>query len=466
MKFRFRHLGPIREAEIEFGDLTILAGRNNTGKTYLAYALYGFLKSWRAWPQADSLLATDSPIEVDRRALRAMAARLAQTGEARWSVDRATLGRDRDSVIAAVAQDFSKEHLASVFSARPEDLAHARLEAAFGLPFPEGVSRVEVSLGRGGGCSIEHDGVEIVARTDFSGKESVNHSVVLSVLYFRMLLAGLPDPFILSAERFGISLFYKELDFTKNQLVDVLQKLRDGKESDRFSPFLLIDKTTSRYALPIKDNIDFTRGIAELKDRRSEIHDEKLFRDIKDLMDGYYTSREDEIRFVSKRRGDRRFDIPLHRASSSARGLSDFYFFLRHIAKRNELLIVDEPESHLDTANQVELARLLSKLVRAGIRVLVTTHSDYLVKEINNLLMLHELQPDGRTQRELGIPGDISLDPDRVRAYVAEDGTANLCSLDRYGIEMPNFEETIRDINRRSHDLADRIRPDAPPEET
>ena len=46
MKFIFKNLGPINEAELELGDLTIIAGRNNTGKTYVAYALYGFLKAW------------------------------------------------------------------------------------------------------------------------------------------------------------------------------------------------------------------------------------------------------------------------------------------------------------------------------------------------------------------------------------------------------------------------------------
>ena len=40
MKFVFKNLGPIHEAELELGDLTIIAGRNNTGKTYVAYTLY------------------------------------------------------------------------------------------------------------------------------------------------------------------------------------------------------------------------------------------------------------------------------------------------------------------------------------------------------------------------------------------------------------------------------------------
>ena len=76
-------------------------------------------------------------------------------------------------------------------------------------------------------------------------------------------------------------------------------------------------------------------------------------------------------------------------ASSSARGLSDLYFFLQHVAGPNHLLIIDEPESHLDTHNQILMARLLVRCVQAGLKVLITTHSDYLVKELNNLIMLN-----------------------------------------------------------------------------
>jgi len=44
MKTVFKNIGPISEAELELKDLTIIAGANNTGKTYLAYTLYGFLR--------------------------------------------------------------------------------------------------------------------------------------------------------------------------------------------------------------------------------------------------------------------------------------------------------------------------------------------------------------------------------------------------------------------------------------
>ena len=44
--FRFTNIGPIDEAALRLGDLTVIAGRKNTGKTYTAYSLYGFLDAW------------------------------------------------------------------------------------------------------------------------------------------------------------------------------------------------------------------------------------------------------------------------------------------------------------------------------------------------------------------------------------------------------------------------------------
>ena len=44
MKFKVENLGLLRKAEFEIGDLTMICGENNSGKTYAVYAFYGF---WR-----------------------------------------------------------------------------------------------------------------------------------------------------------------------------------------------------------------------------------------------------------------------------------------------------------------------------------------------------------------------------------------------------------------------------------
>jgi len=44
MFFELKNIGTAKQANIELGKLTIICGKNNTGKTYLTYAIYGFLR--------------------------------------------------------------------------------------------------------------------------------------------------------------------------------------------------------------------------------------------------------------------------------------------------------------------------------------------------------------------------------------------------------------------------------------
>ncbi len=226
---------------------------------------------------------------------------------------------------------------------------------------------------------------------------------------------------------------------------------------------MFIDGATSRYALPIKHNIDYTRSIPDIKSKDGSLHAHRFADEIKDMMGGYYRASGDEIRFISKARGKgRSFNIPLHIASSSARGLSDFYFFLRHVASSGHLLIIDEPESHLDTANQILLARLLARFVRAGLKVLITTHSDYLIKEINNLVMLNSTFAEKESVvKKLKYRSDDALEPESIRAYVAENNGLTKCDVDEFGIDMPVFDQTIDEINKVANELASRLSDDS-----
>ena len=447
---------------MELGDFTLIAGRNNTGKTYLVYTLYGFLKMWKemlaiefSYVNEENELITENFFDLE---ITELAETMLEEGQARHPIDRATFSHSRAKVVQALARDFSEEALPSVFSSSRSKFERASLEIEIG-EFPANAPAVEFSYPTGDIFSICYDENDIIItrkKTGKMGKKQFSHE--LPFLYLQFLFSDLPDAFILSAERFGISLFYKELDFTKNRLVDLLQKMGDNGGNERFSPFIFIDSTTSRYALPIKDNIDYTRGISDFRNVKSEIYEDKLFDGIKDMMTGYYKSSADEIHFKSKNRGQSSFDIPLHLASSSARGLSDLYFFLRHKASKNHLLIIDEPESHLDTANQILLARLLARFVHAGIKVLVTTHSDYIVKEINNLIMLsYDFDDKNTVTRKLKYTEDEFLPPASLRAYVAEDSGLAACEVDKFGINMPVFDETIDSINRVSNELASRL---------
>ena len=244
--FQFKNVGPVNDADLELGDFTIIAGRNNTGKTYLAYTLYGFLKMWKSWLDTDALLALITNNCVDFPDMNSITDKVIREGRVSFPLDRKQFSRQQRTVIQELARNFSEDALSSVFSAFQSDFHGSYLDAKPNEDISEGSHVVKEKIGENVSLSIEYDGSNVVVSTNKVKNQQRIPDLGLNIInqYFLLLLHNqLPDPFILSAERFGISLFYKELDFTKNQLVDLLQKLGEGKNRDTVSPFLLIDRT-------------------------------------------------------------------------------------------------------------------------------------------------------------------------------------------------------------------------------
>lgn len=452
IKAKFKNIGPVQSADLELGELTIIAGQNNTGKTYLVYTLYGFLSSLSAVVYEFGRAISPKVQEI--------ANQIKQSGSA--SIDFMEYKTIRSLFVKRISSLFSSQFLHQVFSSPKKEFADAR----FSLGMNCKKSAVENSVsGRYKDHKVNIRSYLKNGKARFESDQQELSQVPLAfiekgliALFIKSIQRSLPEPFILSAERFGISLFYKELDFTKNRLVEELQKLSDKKSSDRnhLDLFMSLVGESARYARPIKDNIHFTRDLPEVQKQKSELPADK-FHSVEKMMDGYYRAKRDEIRFISKRRGDKRFDIPLHLASSSARGVSDLYFYLKHHAQPGQILIVDEPESHLSPSNQILMARLLVFCVNAGLKVLISTHSDYLIKEINNLIMLHGNfagKSNFLNSWKTDYKENDCLDPKRVKAYTCEHGRLQPCLVDETGIDMPVFDDAIDKINRASSELA------------
>ena len=107
LTFTFKNIGPIKDAALELGDLTIIAGRNNTGKTYLAYTLYGFLKTWDTWPGVITWPfggRESGPATIFEKIFKQMS----EQGHATVAVDRDVLSGERKEVLRRSTTSFSK----------------------------------------------------------------------------------------------------------------------------------------------------------------------------------------------------------------------------------------------------------------------------------------------------------------------------------------------------------------------
>ena len=89
--------------------------------------------------------------------------------------------------------------------------------------------------------------------------------------------------------------------------------------------------------------------------------------------------------------------------------------FLQHLVFPGDILIIEEPESHLHPEMQAAFARQLARLVQAGIRVVVTTHSEWLLDQFANLVQLSNL-PESKRKELSG--GPEALHPDQFGAWL------------------------------------------------
>ncbi|MDE2830112.1 MAG: AAA family ATPase [Gemmatimonadota bacterium] len=110
-------------------------------------------------------------------------------------------------------------------------------------------------------------------------------------------------------------------------------------------------------------------------------------------------------------------DMQLMNTSSMVSELAPVVLYLRHVVSPGEVLIIEEPESHLHPGMQVEFIRHLAAAVRSGIRIIITTHSEWVLEELANLVRLSELSESDRN----GIGGaDYALSPDQVGTWLFE----------------------------------------------
>lgn len=456
MKIRFENLGVLKFAEFEVGDLTVICGKNNTGKTYAVYALYGFLKLWKD--------ITHIPIDsshIDSLMLKGST-----------SINLEEIKVNAETALSDACQKYSKI-IHKVFSSREERFSntefHVELDQNAINPCQEfqGIIRSGkndiISLNK----SLNSDILEIIWLQK-KEHEAIPRDVVISIINDALLdmffSPILPSPFIASAERTGAAIFRKELDFARNRLLDEMGGM--GKTLD---PFKLMHRVYASYPLAVKDTVDFTRDFQNVVKNDSFLVKEYpgLLHEFHDMIGGEYRVMNEDLYFVAKKSRAR---LTMDESSSAVRSLVSIGMYLKHMAQRGDMLMVDEPELNLHPENQRRLARLFARLTNIGIKIFMTTHSDYIVKELNTLIMFNALKEPQRSELMKSYKYNETeiLSVDKIRVYNAGPELLLLPGSTRkskvntltpadispiLGIEVKDFDVSILEMTKIQDDI-------------
>ena len=122
------------------------------------------------------------------------------------------------------------------------------------------------------------------------------------------------------------------------------------------------------------------------------------------------------------------------------------------------VLILEEPEAHLHPRMQRVLAQVIVRLIRKGLYVWITTHSENFCQQINNFMKIGAVEDREKLRAEFKSKLGYSygendyLTPDDVAAYefINEGDHSVVRQLKKYedGVVMPSFNKEMLAVTR------------------
>ena len=459
-----KNFGPIEKAEIDLRPLTVFVGESNTGKTYLAALIYALHKNFGGISQftwAD--FATSYFDFTYRFRSRSQSQQEASEKEILEILEKLnTLGRP-----------FKFSDLPQQATIR----AQARLTDQ--EDFPDELIR----------C-FDFETVSKLIR--FTGSQNNKMKVSLSIHDQNQTYWGFevqdtgsgptitghinPDTVLLDARRktefdeiADVEGLFRNLRTRRLRTVDsyYLPAARSGIMQSRDLLATALIKRATRIGLDRLEVStfsgmigDFLEQIVNYKERKrssSSIH--RVAEQLEtELLEGRIEVKRPTSEAYPKflYRPDQAGEaLRMSHSSAMVSELAPLVLFLRGIVEPGDLLIIEEPESHLHPDLQTKIAYILARLVRVGVHVLITTHSNWLLQQIGNLIREGELQ-------KLGEPTSESADylkKEEVGAwqFYKNEPVKELTFDLIEGIEPEDHLDIAEDLYNRSAGLQNRI---------
>lgn len=444
MRIHVENLGPIKQASWDLRKLNVLAGPNSSGKTYLAHAVYSALKA-TTWPNSVGFF---SP--VDESVTRTMAEELSAVG--RSSVKLSELAdffhlsfeAALEAGLRGIDRGTSKESIRLV----PEEgellgTALQRIKSGQYIPgtnFGNFSLNLQISDADDPDITLTKQSNRL--DTDQPGNDSSAEEYMCGFVQRLLgLLAAWPSrmPYVLTSERVGLYTFQSDIDYGRSEMVEKFRVTNGGTAAEL---------STTPWPSAVEDNLDQFRRLQDKNFRafmKPVPEAGKMIDLIHRMSGGQFHFEDGSYTFAPK---DSDVHLPMSSTSSTARSLFELAEFVTWHARPGAWIVIDEPELNLHPDNQVLMARLLVRLVDAGVSVFLTTHSDYLLRELSILTVL-----DSKEEWPEEYQGIASLNPDDIQVGYSElqDGVSSLKKAEvspHKGIHTPFFDGTIARQNR------------------
>lgn len=435
MKLRIENFGPIKKADVVVGPMTVFVGPSNTGKTYLAILIYSVMKalgdSQRSlWPgfgwvprhrhmrhgvrlsrSKDGALRKNSGKDFEKakkmieKSFYAWARRVSETWEKQVSYcfggeENLRLLTGNDTVVKI--SDEQSDLLLDLYAPK-ESRIRVRLEKSLyestGKDDKEFLAAVLNVLESNSGKDEEDLKADVNLAFETMFFPRFRSTLSWDQKESRMLRG---EPFrshYLPAIRGGIMQSHRTLVGSVIEQAS-MAGLNEMSSIPRFNGVLadfmkkLLDIAPDGNAMKRRPGNVRASGARAIKETAEEIGEK--------IMHGKIQVEKTPVnypdfRYAFKNSGTNG-GLPLLVASSMVSELAPVFLFLQHYVRKGDLFILEEPEAHLHPGAQREIANILVQLVNAGVRVLITTHSDIILEQVGNYVQAAEIGKKLRRQ--------------------------------------------------------------------
>jgi hypothetical protein len=253
----------------------------------------------------------------------------------------------------------------------------------------------------------------------------------------------------------------KNCPLKRNEAFDHIEAIANKKDADLIDLFF---KRSTRYPQPIKDCLQMAEDLENKIKINSPYYNFATEIETELLKGKVVVTKYGSVEFSSDKAAKTQ-QLSFHQSSSIVKTLASLVIYLKHEAQHNDLVIIDEPEVNLHPDNQIKLARIFSRLVNKGLRLIISTHSDYIVREFNNLIMIEK--GDEKLKKLAKDKGDYREDEyliaNEVAAYVfdfkvtrgkeALKTEVKQITITESGFDIPSVDKEIQKQNTIAEEL-------------
>ncbi|MDD9154580.1 AAA family ATPase [Aliivibrio sp. S4TY2] len=462
MKFHIENLGKIKQADIKVNDLTIICGPNSASKTWLSYSIYHHLNSIfnlsTFFGLNHNIFTYDEYGKIDIESERF---------------------QNELSMLIKTSFDNSNSMLHKTFntfeSIFEKSVVSILDTADYTKIITEKLKDIEINLGIANHptrIQKEKDSniIDVLYIKDEEPEEenTLSKRSAIAILLSASISSNLgrsnielPNrPFVITSERVGSLVFQKDIDGTalsiKESLESFMEEYSDNSEVN--SIIMQLNKLTignrASLAIPVRKNLLAVRNAdSELKKQSYLAKEHPYVSDaLNEIVKGKFTVDNGTLVFSSN---DDSHQLPITITSSSIKSLFMIDLYINSLAKKGDVLLIDEPELNLHPDNQRLMAKVITRIANSGIKVLITTHSDYLIREINNSISLsNDFENKNKLLEQYSYLDQDVLQQSQVSAYsVSNTGNVSEMNITNFGIDDSIFDNIINEANQRQEDI-------------